>query len=70
MVKFQIIMEKKKSNIIASAKTPKAKFYVRIVVGGYAVQRENHMTSQEADLTTAIAKMLRMAYFETKQQEI
>lgn len=63
-------MEKKKSNIIASVKTPKAKFYVRIVVGKYAVQRENHTTSQETDLTTAIAKMLRMAYFETKQQEI
>ena len=63
-------MEKKKSNIISSVRTPKAKFYVRIVMGGYAIQRENYTTSQEVDLTTAIAKMLRMAYFETKQQEI
>lgn len=63
-------MEKKKSNIIALVKMPKAKFYVRIVMGGYAVQRENHTTSQEADLTTAITKMLRMAYFEMKQIEI
>ena len=63
-------MEKKKSNIVASVKTPKAKFYVRIVMGGYAVQRDSHTTSQETDLTTAIAKMLRMAYFETKQTEI
>lgn len=61
---------KTKSNIVASVKTPKQKFYVRIVVGGYAVQRENHTTSQEKDLTTAIAKMLRMAYFETKQLEL
>lgn len=61
---------KTKSNIIASAKTPKAKFYVRMVAGGYNVQRDSRTTSNETDLTTAIAKMLRMAYFETKQQEI
>ena len=55
---------------MASVRTPKHKFYVRIVMGGYAVQCENYTTSQEEDLTTAIAKMLRMAYFETKQTEI
>ena len=38
--------------------------------GGYAVQRDVHTISNETDLTTAIAKMLRMAYFETKQTEI
>lgn len=61
---------KTKTNIIASVKTPKAKFYVRIVAVGYAIQRESHTNCNEADLTTAIAKMLRMAYFETKQTEI
>lgn len=59
-----------KSNIIASAKTPKAKFYVRIVMGGYAVLRDAHTNCVETDLTAAIAKMLRMAYFETKQTEL
>ena len=63
-------MEKKKSNIVASVKTPQAKFYVRILMGGYVVQRDNHTTSNETNLTTAIAKMLRMAYFETKQTTI
>ena len=58
---------KAKSNIIASAKTPKAKFYVRIVDGGYSVMRDTHTNCIETDLTAAIAKMLRMAYFETKQ---
>ena len=61
---------KNKSNIVASVKTPKARFYVRMLEGGYAVQRDSHTTSNETDLTTAIAKMLRMAYFETKQTEI
>lgn len=61
---------KNKSNIVASVKTPKEKFYVRMLAGGYAVQRDSHTTSNETDLTTAIAKMLRMAYFKTKQQEI
>lgn len=60
---------KTKSNIVASVKTPKEKFYVRIIAGGYAVQRGSHTASNETDLTTAIAKMLRMAYFETKQME-
>ena len=61
---------KTKSNIVASVKVPKGKFYVRMVAGGYNVQRDSHTTSNETDLTTAIAKMLRMAYFETKQTEI
>lgn len=61
---------KQKSDIVASVKTPKEKFYVRMVVGGYAICRGAHATSNETDLTTAIAKMLRMAYFETKQTEI
>ena len=61
---------KTKTNIVASVKTPKAKFYVRIVAGGYAVQRDGNTNSSESDLTTAIAKMLRMAYFETKQTEL
>ena len=61
---------KTKTNIVAYAKTPKAKFYVRMIVGGYAVQRDNHTTSNETDPTAAIAKILRMAYFETKQTEI
>lgn len=61
---------KTKTNIVASVKTPKEKFYIRIVNGGYAVQRGKYTTSNEVDLTNAIAKMLRMAYFETKQLDI
>ena len=61
---------KTKSNIVASVRTPKEKFYVRRVAGGYAVQRDNHTTSNEINLTAAIAKMLHMAWFETKQTEI
>lgn len=61
---------KKKTDIVASVKTPKAKFYVRIAVGGYNVYREANLHSNETDLNTAIAIMLRMAYFETKQIEI
>lgn len=61
---------KTKTNIVASVKTPKAKFYVRIVSGGYNVYREANLHSNEPDLNTAIARMLRMAYFETKQTEL
>ena len=60
---------KKKSNIVASVRTPKEKFYVRIVAEGYAVCHGTHAALNETDMTTAIAIMLRMAYFETKQQE-
>ena len=58
------------SNIVASVHTPKEKFYVRIIADRYIVCRGNRTTSDETDLTAAIGKMLRMAYFETKQTEI
>ena len=61
---------KTKSNIMACVRTPKQNFYVRIVEGGYAVQRGAHTNCNVRDLTDAIAKMLRLAWFETKQTEI
>ena len=61
---------KTKTNIVASVKTPKIKFYVRMVAGGYNVYRDANLHSNEPDLNTAIARMLRMAYFETKQTEL
>ena len=61
---------KTKSNIMACVRTPKQNFYVRIVEGGYDVQRGAHTNCNVRDLTDAIAKMLRLAWFETKQTEI
>lgn len=61
---------KTKSNIVACVKTPKQNFYVRIVEGGFAVYRGAHTNCNVQDLTDAIAKMLRLAWFETKQTEL
>ena len=61
---------KNKTNIVASVRTPKAKFYVRAILGRYRVLREGNVHSEEQDLNTVIARMLRMAYFETKQTEL
>lgn len=61
---------KTKSNIVACVKTPKQNFYVRIVEGGFTVYRGAHTNCNVQDLTDAIAKMLRLAWFETKQTEL
>lgn len=62
---------KTKSNIIACVRTPKQDFYVRIVIkGGFDVCRGAHTICNVQDLTDAIVKMLRLAWFETKQTEL
>ena len=63
---------KKKSNIVASVLLPDGKFYVRANFKkiSYNICRGNKVCSEEKDLTTAIAKMLRIAYFETKQTKL
>jgi hypothetical protein len=63
---------KTKSNIIASVHLPgKIRFYVRRNIDGtFRVMRGPKPSSVEDEQTTAIAKMLRLAYFETKQTTI